>query len=103
MEDSVIEGEYEKNTGAAIVRMFLKQDPLAIPGVLVASHGPFAWGGNAQKATENVWIPEIVARLAYFTVNINPQAVGIGKTLHDRHFLRKHGEKAYYDRARAKE
>jgi L-ribulose-5-phosphate 4-epimerase len=103
MEDAAVEGEYEENTGAAIVRTFDKKDPMAIPGVLVANHGPFAWGNNARNAAENAWMLETVARLAYLTVNINPQAAGIGKTLHNRHFLRKHGEKAYYGQVRAQE
>jgi L-ribulose-5-phosphate 4-epimerase len=103
MGDDEIEGEYEANTGAAIVKTFEKLDPLAIPAVLVANHGPFAWGADARKAANNAWMLEAAARIAYFTVTINPHASPIGKTLHDRHFLRKHGKKAYYGQARKKE
>jgi L-ribulose-5-phosphate 4-epimerase len=103
LDEEAVAGEYEENTGAAIVQTFRNKDPLAIPGVLVANHGPFAWAGNAGKAAENACMLETVARLAYFTLNINSQAEGIGKALHDRHFLRKHGEKAYYGQVRAKE
>jgi len=103
MSDEEINGEYEANTGAAIIRAFEKIDPMAVPAVLVANHGPFAWGPDPAKAAENAWMLEAAARIAYFTVNINPHAGSIGKTLHDRHFLRKHGERAYYGQARTKE
>jgi len=103
MADHEIDGEYEANTGEAIIRTFKKIDPLTIPAVLVANHGPFAWGPDARKAAENAWMLETVARLAYFTVCIHPKAAAINKTLHDKHFLRKHGKKAYYGQARAKE
>ena len=103
LSDDEINGEYEANTGVVIIRAFEKIDPLAVPAVLVANHGPFAWGADARKASENAWMLEAAARIAYFTVCINPQAGGIGKTLHDRHFLRKHGQKAYYGQVRTKE
>jgi L-ribulose-5-phosphate 4-epimerase len=102
MSDEEINGEYEANTGAAIISAFEKIDPMAVPAVLVANHGPFAWGTDPAKASENAWMLEAAARIAYFTVNINPHAGSIGKTLHDRHFLRKHGERAYYGQARTK-
>jgi L-ribulose-5-phosphate 4-epimerase len=103
MSDDEINGEYEANTGVAIFRAFKGIDPMAVPAVLVANHGPFAWGSDPRKASENAWMLEAAARIAYFTVGINPLAGGIGKTLHDRHFLRKHGTKAYYGQARTNE
>jgi L-ribulose-5-phosphate 4-epimerase len=103
MSDDEINGEYEANTGVAITRTFEKLDPMSIPAVLVANHGPFAWGFDARMAVENAWMLEAAARIAYFTVGINPHAKGIGKTLHDRHFLRKHGKQAYYGQVRIKE
>jgi L-ribulose-5-phosphate 4-epimerase len=96
MSAEEIAGEYELNTGMAIVRTFAKIDPLKIPAVLVANHGPFAWGLDARKASETAWMLETVARIAYFTMQINPSADCVGKALHDRHFLRKHGKDAYY-------
>ncbi len=96
MTDEDINGDYELNTGTAIIRAFEKIDPVAVPAVLVANHGPFAWGPDPRKAAENAWMLEAAARIAYFTVGINPRAAAIGKTLHDRHFLRKHGHQAYY-------
>jgi L-ribulose-5-phosphate 4-epimerase len=103
MSDDEINGEYEVNTGAAIIRAFDKIDPMAVPAVLVANHGPFAWGSDPRKASENAWMLEAAARIAFFTACINPTVSSIDKTLLDRHFLRKHGQKAYYGQARTKE
>jgi L-ribulose-5-phosphate 4-epimerase len=103
MSQEEIAGEYEANTGAAIVRRFETLDPSSIPAVLVANHGPFAWGSSPAKAAETAWMLEAVARMAYLTANLNPDACDIGKPLHDRHFLRKHGEKAYYGQPKIKE
>ena len=103
MTDEEISGEYEANTGSAIIRAFKEIDPMAVPAVLVANHAPFAWGGDARNAAENAWMLEIVARMAYFTVSVNVHAQGIGKSLHDKHFLRKHGKQAYYGQTRSKE
>jgi L-ribulose-5-phosphate 4-epimerase len=96
MSDAAIAGEYEKNTGHAIVRALKKTDALATQGVLVANHGPFAWGANATAATHNAVILEAIARMAYFTLSINPSAKAVGHTLLDKHYLRKHGKNAYY-------
>jgi len=96
MRSDEVEGEYEKNTGASIVRRFRGLNSSAIPGVLVANHGPFTWGKDASAAAHNAVVLESIARMAFFTVTINSEASGIGKTLHDRHYLRKHGGKAYY-------
>jgi|SRR5208283_1481616 len=103
MSDTEINGEYEANTGVAIIRAFEDRDPMSIPAILVANHGPFAWGFDARKAAENAWMLEAAARIAYFTVGINPLAENIGETLHDRHFLRKHGKQAYYGQVKTKE
>jgi len=103
LSDEEINGEYEANTGVAIIRAFQNLDPLSVPAVLVANHGPFAWGSDAGKAAENAWMLEAAARIAYLTVGINAHAKNIGNTLHDRHFLRKHGKQAYYGQKRTKE
>jgi len=91
-----IESEYEKNTGDVIVRAFATLDSAAIPGVLVANHGPFAWGADAAAAAHNALMLEAVARTAWYTISINEDAEPIGPSLHNKHFLRKHGAKAYY-------
>lgn len=99
MNDEEIAGDYEKSTGDAIVRCFRDLNPEAIPAVLVANHGPFAWGSDVEAAGHNAVILEAIARMAYFTLNINSAAAPTGKSLHDKHYLRKHGKTAYYGQA----
>lgn len=96
MSKEEIGTEYEKNTGTAIVNAFRNQLANDIPAVLVANHGPFTWGADAVGAAHNAVILESVARMAYFTLGINADARAIGSSLHDKHYLRKHGSKAYY-------
>lgn len=102
MTDDEVEGEYEANTGAAIIRAFKGLDPMAIPAVLVANHGPFAWGADPRQAAENAWMLEAAARMAFLTVAVNGDASALGRTLHDRHFLRKHGKQAHYGQKKRK-
>jgi L-ribulose-5-phosphate 4-epimerase len=64
--------------------------------VLVANHGPFTWGRDAAEAAHNAVLLEHIARVAYRTIAINADADAISSDLHDKHFLRKHGAKAYY-------
>lgn len=91
-----ISGDYEKNTGTAICRAFLKLDPDAIPAVLVRGHAPFCWGPDVAAAAHNAVILEAVARMAYYTLNLSQNAPPLPRALHDKHFLRKHGKNAYY-------
>src|SRR5713226_325371 len=102
MTDAEIATNYEANTGHAIVRAFDGVDPSAIPAVLVANHGAFAWGDDPAASAHNAVILESIARVAYFTLGINPQASAIGRFLHDQHYLRKHGEAAYYGQLKEK-
>jgi len=92
--------DYEKNTGEAIVRAFAGRDATAVPAVLVANHGPFAWGEDAAAAAHHGVILEAVARTAWLTLTINSGAETIGADLHDKHYLRKHGAGAYYGQGR---
>ena len=73
-----------------------------MPAVLVANHGPFAWGLDPAAAAHNAVILEAVARMAYFTINIDRAAKPIGGGLHDKHHLRKHVSNAYYGQAKEK-
>lgn len=102
MQDHEIASDYELNTGHAIVRAFHKINYASIPAVLVANHGPFCWGPNPQTAAHNAVILEAVARMAYFTHGINNAAQAVGRGLHDKHYLRKHGSNAYYGQAKDK-
>jgi L-ribulose-5-phosphate 4-epimerase len=100
MADQEIASDYEKNTGHAIMRSFTRDDYAAIPAVLVANHGPFTWGATPKAAAHNAVILEAVARTAYFTIGICNDAPAIGRGLHDKHYLRKHGKDAYYGQAK---
>jgi L-ribulose-5-phosphate 4-epimerase len=91
-----IKSDYEKNTGLVIVEAFKKLNPLEHPAVLVAGHGPFTWGKNVDDAVHNAGVLEFIARLASETLGINPKTKPMQTVLLDKHFLRKHGSKAYY-------
>jgi L-ribulose-5-phosphate 4-epimerase len=103
MTDQEIAEDYEKNTGHAIVRSLQQTNPSATPGVLVANHGPFAWGEDAGAAAHNAATLEALARMAYFTLGINAAAQPVGSALHDKHYLRKHGKNAYYGQGKDKD
>jgi L-ribulose-5-phosphate 4-epimerase len=96
MTDEEVAGEYEENTGHVIVRALRHTSAAATPAILVANHGPFAWGKDAGAAAHNAVVLEGIARTAYFTTTLNAAAEPIGAVLHDKHYLRKHGKTAYY-------
>ena len=96
MSDGEINGEYEKETGKVIVETFEGQDPDAIPGVLVYSHGPFSWGTDPMNAEHNAVVMEECAFMDYHALMLNPDFEAMQSSLIDRHYLRKHGKNAYY-------
>jgi L-ribulose-5-phosphate 4-epimerase len=93
-----IADEYERLTGEVIVETFSEREvaPLGIPAVLVACHGPFAWGTNVSQAVETAVALEAVAASALRTELLSPGAEPIDPDLRRRHFRRKHGDTAYY-------
>ena len=93
-----VAGDYERNTGVTIVDMFRRQklDPLHMPAVLVPGHAPFTWGATAQGALENAIALEATARMALETLLIRRDSRPLPPYIFDKHFLRKHGVKAYY-------
>ena len=91
-----IASDYEKNTGHAIVRAFEGLNASAIPAVLVRSHASFTWGPDPAAAAHNSVILESVARMAYYTAGLVANLESIPSSLHDKHFLRKHGTTRYY-------
>jgi L-ribulose-5-phosphate 4-epimerase len=109
---SEIAGDYERETGVAICRVFAKlspakndsekPDPSAIPAVLVAGHAPFSWGASATEAAHNAVILEYVAKMACHTLLINSESSPLARELHDKHFLRKHGRNAYYGQVKTR-
>jgi L-ribulose-5-phosphate 4-epimerase len=96
LQPEEIAADYEAATGRVIAERFEELDPLALPGVLVAGHGPFTWGRSPAEAARNAAVLEYLARLASETLRLAPDAPPVSAPLLDRHFLRKHGPDAYY-------
>jgi L-ribulose-5-phosphate 4-epimerase len=91
-----IAGDYEANTGMAILRRMQGLDPLGCPACLVAGHGPFCWGKSVTDAAHTAVIVEELAAMAWITMTINPHAQPISQPLRDKHHFRKHGPSATY-------
>jgi L-ribulose-5-phosphate 4-epimerase len=93
-----VAGDYEALTGRAITDHFAAAgiDPLAIPAVLQHRHAPFTWGPTPANALENSIALEFCARMAIDTLRLAPDTAHLPAHLLDKHFLRKHGENAYY-------
>ena len=98
MTDEMIQRDYEHETGNQILDLFTKSglNPEEVEMVLVACHGPFSWGKDPAKAVYNAVVLEEIAKMAYLTLQINPEISSIKQTLIDKHFFRKHGKDAYY-------
>ena len=96
MTEAEIQAEYEKETGTVIIETFKDKNPDAIPGVVVYSHGPFAWGKDAMDAVHNAVVMEEVAFMNIQTMLLNPNIQPMQQELLGKHYLRKHGANAYY-------
>ena len=96
MKPREIKQGYELNTGRVIIEAFENRDPLACPAVLVASHGPFAWGRTPAEAVHHAVVLEHLVRLAAETLRIFPSVKPMQQVLLDQHFFRKHGPGASY-------
>lgn len=98
MRQEEIEQQYEWNTGQVIVETFAQRgiQPSAIPAALVHSHGPFAWGKDAEAAVHSAVVLEEVAYMALHTAQLHAELKPISQTLLDLHYLRKHGKNAWY-------
>lgn len=96
MTTAEIQGEYEKETGTVIIETFKDKNPDAIPGVVVYSHGPFAWGKDAMDAVHNAVVMEEVAFMNFHALQLTPGISAMQQELLDKHYLRKHGANAYY-------
>lgn len=98
MADEAIKENYETATGYQIVECFTKGNisPAEVEMVLVACHGPFTWGKNAEKSLYNSAVLEELAKMALFTEQVNSMAKPLKTALIDKHYQRKHGVGAYY-------
>ena len=107
LADEAIAGRYVHETGLAIVARFRGSedspaiDPMAVPACLVNGHAPFVWGKSAHEAAHNAVVLEAVARMAYRTLTLGSSVLEVSQALLDRHYFRKHGEKATYGQASA--
>jgi L-ribulose-5-phosphate 4-epimerase len=98
MSDSMIEGNYEYETGFQIMNHFkeLQLDYREVEMILVGNHAPFTWAKNAEKAVYNSAVLEFTAQMAQQTELINPQVKKLKDSLIQKHYQRKHGKDAYY-------
>jgi len=96
LTEAEVSRHYEANTGKVIVERFAGLSPLVIPAVLVACHGPFAWGQSPGEAVSTCIILEQVAKTAFITMTLNPDQAPLEDFLLEKHFQRKHGPHATY-------
>ncbi|MDO5328763.1 MAG: L-ribulose-5-phosphate 4-epimerase [Coriobacteriia bacterium] len=96
LTEEEVNESYEKSTGIVIVDTFKDVDPLTKPGILVAGHASFTWGRDANTAVDNAISLEVMARMARYTLQINPDSKTLPEFIKDKHYLRKHGKNAYY-------
>lgn len=100
MTPQEIAGEYELETGRVIVETFREKSATDIPAVLVHSHGPFTWGTDAHNAVHNAVVLEELCFMAWHNLMLDPALPSMQRELLDKHYLRKHGENAYYGQSR---
>jgi L-ribulose-5-phosphate 4-epimerase len=91
-----VESNYEKNTALVIAERFKEFNPVAVPAILIKSHGVFAFGTDAENSVYHAAITEEVAKIAMLTKKINPHVKPLDKFLLEKHYNRKHGKNAYY-------
>lgn len=93
-----VNSAYEKETGTVIIETFRERNinPKYIPGIVVRNHGPFTWGATPEEAVYHAVVLEEVAKMARKTESLNPDVKRVDQYLLEKHFLRKHGENAYY-------
>ena len=98
MSDKMIEGDYEYQTGFQIMDVFKEKnlDPKEVEMVLVGNHAPFTWGKTVEKAVYNSAVLEAVAKMAWITLQVRPDAPRLKEALIKKHYERKHGAGAYY-------
>jgi len=98
MNDEMISGDYEHQTGYQIIEAFQNKglSHHDVEMVLVSNHAPFTWGDSASKAVYNSAVLEEIAKMAWLSLSINPNAPRLKESLIKKHWERKHGDKAYY-------
>jgi L-ribulose-5-phosphate 4-epimerase len=98
LSEAAVKNDYELETGNIIVDTFTKRNinPIHMPMVLVAGHGPFTWGDNAEKSVYHAAVLEEVCKMALLTLQLKPDAPPLPRHIIQKHYDRKHGPAAYY-------
>jgi L-ribulose-5-phosphate 4-epimerase len=98
LSEEDVQGNYELETGNLILRTMeeLELDPYDMNMILVAGHGPFSWGVSAEKAIYSAIVLEEICKMALYTRILNPAQERLPAYIIEKHWQRKHGEKAYY-------
>jgi L-ribulose-5-phosphate 4-epimerase len=98
MSPEAVKNDYELETGDLIVESFRKSklNPALLPMVLVAGHGPFAWGGSASQSVYHSAVLEEICKMALLTLRLDPMAKPLPEHIIKKHWERKHGPDAYY-------
>jgi len=98
MNDEMILGDYEYQTGFQIMNVFRERGLSyeEVEMVLVGNHAPFSWGKTPEKAVYNSAVLESVAQMAYLTEQIKADALRLKDSLIKKHYERKHGPNSYY-------
>jgi L-ribulose-5-phosphate 4-epimerase len=98
MSPEALRNDYELETGNLIVETFKRKSisPAHIQMVLVAGHGPFAWGKNAAQSVYHGAVLEEICRMALLTLSLDPLAQPLPDHITRKHWERKHGPNAYY-------
>ncbi len=96
LTEEEVNTDYETNTGKVIVERFRDLDPNAVPGVLVAGHAPFTWGKDPAESVKNNLVLERIAKMAFYSKQLNPDLPPLPEYILKKHYLRKHGPDAYY-------
>ena len=93
-----LDEDYELGTGKIIAEEFSERgiDPVAVPAVICASHGPFTWGKDPGQAVYHAVVLEEVAKMAILTRQVQSDAAAAPERILNKHYLRKHGPGAYY-------
>ncbi|MGG3196663.1 MULTISPECIES: L-ribulose-5-phosphate 4-epimerase [Priestia] len=98
LTEKEVNAGYEVETGKVIIETFEERglDVLAVPGILLQGHGPFTWGKDAKTAVMNSVVLDEVSKMNFFTQKLNGLAEELPQRILDKHYLRKHGQNAYY-------
>lgn len=96
LTDEEVETDYEASTGTVLIETISTRGPAELPCALVRGHAPFCWGATVTEAVHNAVTLEEVARMAWMTRVLSPEAGPLQAAVRNKHYERKHGPNAYY-------